>query len=185
MEASATTQISRLQKASLTELQAAYEEAFGKPTKSRNRKQLFSQIARKVQDERSGGKLEAKDGKPVITAKFEPRKQAGKKTGRKAGKSKARTSAKKSNRKQAAAKRTAAKKTKSAKQPGQRDPRLPKVGTIINREYKGRTLQVKVLEKGFEYEGQVYRSLSGLARQITGQIINGFLFFRLTRQGSN
>jgi hypothetical protein len=39
------------------------------------------------------------------------------------------------------------------------------------------------LEKGFEYEGQVFRSLSGLARQITGQIINGFLFFGFVDRG--
>ncbi len=178
MEASATTQISRLQKASLKELQAAYERVFDKPTKSRNRKQLFSQIARKVQEERSGTTLTAENGKPVITAKFEPRKRAGKKASRKTGKAK--TSAKKTG-----AKKTGAKKTTATKEPGQRDPRLPKVGTIINREYKGQTLQVKVLEKGFEYDEQVYRSLSGLAKHITGQIINGFLFFRLTRQGSN
>ena len=66
MDASATTQISRLQKMSLEDLRAEYETTFGKPTKSRNRKQLFAQIARKLQ----GDEIP----KPTLTVKFEVKK---------------------------------------------------------------------------------------------------------------
>ena len=62
---------------------------------------------------------------------------------------------------------------------GQRDPRLPKVGTTITKEWHGKKLLVRVLENGFEYDGKSFRSLSGLARHITGQIINGYGFFAL------
>lgn len=64
------------------------------------------------------------------------------------------------------------------------DNRLPLPGTVITREYKGETLQVRVLENGFEYEGEVYRSLSAVAKAITGSHTNGFLFFRLRKGGA-
>lgn len=57
--------------------------------------------------------------------------------------------------------------------------RLPPPGSVITRNYKGQTLQVKVLPNGFEFEGDVYRSLSAVAKTITGSHCNGFLFFRL------
>ena len=62
---------------------------------------------------------------------------------------------------------------------GARDPRLPQVGTTIERLYKGNKHLVRVLERSFEFEGKEYRSLSALAKHITGQIINGFAFFKL------
>jgi hypothetical protein len=62
------------------------------------------------------------------------------------------------------------------------DTRLPLAGTILIREYKGRKLQVRVLESGFEFEGEVYRSLSAVAKHITGSHCNGYLFFRLNRE---
>lgn len=61
----------------------------------------------------------------------------------------------------------------------ERDPRLPAVGTVLKRPYKGVAHEVKVLEDAFEYGGGRHRSLSGIARQITGQETNGFLWFGL------
>jgi hypothetical protein len=64
------------------------------------------------------------------------------------------------------------------------DSRLPPVGATITRTYKGQTLDVKVREAGFEYEDAVYKSLSAVARAITGQHCNGFHFFRLGKEAS-
>src|SRR6516162_6789785 len=36
------------------------------------------------------------------------------------------------------------------------DARLPRPGSLLTRRYKGRTLQVEVLEHGFAYAGQLY-----------------------------
>ena len=36
---------------------------------------------------------------------------------------------------------------------------------------------------GFEYEGEVYKSLSAVAKAITGSHTNGYLFFRLAKKG--
>ena len=63
------------------------------------------------------------------------------------------------------------------------DDRLPPPGTLITRAYRGETVQVKVLPGGFEYEGQVYRSLSAVAKAITGSHCNGYFFFRLGGKG--
>jgi hypothetical protein len=62
------------------------------------------------------------------------------------------------------------------------DHRLPPPGTVITRPYKGEDLQVKVLADGFEFEGQVYRSLSAVAKAITGTHCNGYAFFRIGRE---
>ena len=62
----------------------------------------------------------------------------------------------------------------------QPDRRAPMPGTVLSRKYRGRTIQVRVLEKGFEYEGQPFRSLSAIAHAITGSHWNGWLFFGLT-----
>jgi len=60
---------------------------------------------------------------------------------------------------------------------GDRDARLPKPGTILTRPFEDRIITVEVLEKGFRYEGEIYRSLSAVARKISGTQWNGFLFF--------
>jgi hypothetical protein len=59
------------------------------------------------------------------------------------------------------------------------DPRLPPVGTVLNRRYKGQLHLVRVLASGFAYQDATYRSLSAVAQAITGCHCNGFLFFRL------
>jgi hypothetical protein len=63
------------------------------------------------------------------------------------------------------------------------DHRLPLPGTVLARPYKGEDLHVTVLPGGFEFEGEVYQSLSAVAKKITGSHCNGFLFFGLTGQG--
>src|SRR6516165_8178974 len=49
------------------------------------------------------------------------------------------------------------------------DNRLPPTGSVITRTYKGEDLQVRVLDDGFEFEGEVFGSLSAVAKKITGQ----------------
>jgi Protein of unknown function (DUF2924) len=57
----------------------------------------------------------------------------------------------------------------------------PPPGTVLTRDYKGAEVRVTVLPKGFEYEGQVYRSLSAVAKAVTGSHWNGRAFFGLTK----
>ena len=57
-------------------------------------------------------------------------------------------------------------------------------GTRLIREYQGIEHCVTVLADGFEYQGRPYKSLSAVARAITGTRWNGPLFFGLRRHGS-
>jgi hypothetical protein len=64
------------------------------------------------------------------------------------------------------------------------ETRLPPPGTILVREYKGRRIEVLVLANGFEFEGEAYKSLSAVAKAVTGQHCNGFHFFRLHKEAA-
>jgi len=55
-------------------------------------------------------------------------------------------------------------------------------GTVLTRPYKGRTITVTVRDDGFEHEGEVYRSLSAVAKAVTGSHWSGNLFFGLRRE---
>ena len=169
MKASTTTQasgpawrgIADLQKMGLKELRSEHDRVFGKPTKSRNRKHLFTKIARKLQE--TG--RESGSGNPAgsaLTAQFQPKRKPSKQVGK-------------------ASKRKEPKKRQS-RPIGTRDPRLPKVGATITKTYKGQTINVRVRENGFEYEGCEFRSLSAIAKHVTRAIWNGFLFFSLGKR---
>ena len=56
---------------------------------------------------------------------------------------------------------------------------MPAPGTLLRRPYKGLPVEVRVLEHGFEYQGKAYRSLTAVAKRVTGAHWNGFLFFNL------
>ena len=63
---------------------------------------------------------------------------------------------------------------------GDQDRRLPLPGTLLSRKWKGRTILVEVLAKGFRHDSQHYFSLSAIANAITGTRWNGLAFFGLT-----
>lgn len=56
-------------------------------------------------------------------------------------------------------------------------------GARLVREWNGRTITVTVTEDGFLWEGQSRRSLSEIAREVTGAHWSGPRFFGLTRRG--
>jgi hypothetical protein len=55
-------------------------------------------------------------------------------------------------------------------------------GTRLVREWNGRTHTVTVTEDGFTYAGRSYRSLTAIAREITGAHWSGPRFFGLARR---
>jgi hypothetical protein len=165
MDSSATTAISKLRRMDLKELQAEYKRVFGKPSKSRNREWLFKVIAKKMQDNEEPESANKPVPLPTLIAKFTPAKKTRSRVTKTAGK-KAKVKAE-------------GKKTR-VRAIGERDPRLPKPGTTLTREWHGKKYLVKVLDQGFEYGGKPYRSLSAVAKAISGQIVNGYLWFHLT-----
>lgn len=138
------------------ELIAIYKKLFGKETKGSNGKWLKQKIAYELQQ-----KLRYPDGEPDRV------KARHKALGDKEPEA------------QETTKGGAPKKDKP------RDERLPKPGTILEREYGGKKVKVKVNEGDFHLlddEGEVvdtFKSLSGAAREITKGNVNGFLFFGL------
>ena len=63
----------------------------------------------------------------------------------------------------------------------ERDPRLPLPGTEIARLYKGRRITVIVRKNDFEFNGEIYKSLTAIANEVTGSHVNGFAFFKLRK----
>jgi hypothetical protein len=61
---------------------------------------------------------------------------------------------------------------------------MPVAGTRLTREWQGEEHQVTVLVNGFDYRGQRYRSLSIIARTITGVRWSGPRFFGLKREAA-
>ena len=59
------------------------------------------------------------------------------------------------------------------------DPRNPVIGTRLVREWDGVEHVVTVLQGGFDWQGRRYKSLSAIARDITGTQWNGYRFFGL------
>lgn len=57
-------------------------------------------------------------------------------------------------------------------------------GTTLVREWNGKIYQIQVLKTGFVFENRVWRSLSEIARAITGVRCNGPKFFGLRSKGS-
>jgi hypothetical protein len=64
----------------------------------------------------------------------------------------------------------------------QPDLRRPRPGSILSRTFRGQTIEVKVLEDGFHYQGQRYGSLSAVAWAATGTRWNGLVFFGLGKR---
>ena len=56
-------------------------------------------------------------------------------------------------------------------------------GTSLVREWNGQTIAVEVCEDGFAWKGRTWRSLSEIAREVTGAHWSGPRFFGAARRG--
>ena len=159
-------QLAALSGMGVAALRSKYLEVFGEPSRSGNKAYLFKKIAWRIQSIAEGGLSErakrraeelARDADLRTTVPRPPTDSVG------------------------AAARTVVMTTPSS---DGRD-RLPIPGTVLTRTYRGTHVAVTVMADGtFDYDGQTYRSLSAIAKAITGSHWNGYLFFGLTK-GSN
>lgn len=157
-------EIARLPRMSPKQLRAKYLEVFGEPTRSGNKEHLIKRVAWRMQ----------------ALAEGELSERARRRAGELARDADVRTTMPKTP--PPVPKENGHSKT--VKAVFSDDDRLPVPGTEITREYKGRTLRITVMPNGFDYEGEVYRSLSAVAKAITGTHTNGYLFFRLGKYAS-
>ena len=156
MEDSRLDELDKLKDKNLEELQAEFERIFGRKADSTNDTFLRRKIACRIQEMELGGlSKKAKVRLDELIEKYDP-----------------------VNNKTLRPKiTTGGKELKTL--PSMRDKRLPIPGTIIRKNYKGKEIEVRVLEKGFEYNGKRYRSLTGIAFEITGAHWNGYAFFNV------
>ncbi|MHB9129779.1 MAG: DUF2924 domain-containing protein [Armatimonadota bacterium] len=63
-----------------------------------------------------------------------------------------------------------------------RNSGMPMIGTRLVREWNGQRYEVLVTHDGFEFEGRPYKSLTAIAKAITGTHWNGPHFFGLRRK---
>jgi hypothetical protein len=148
-------EIEALRALRLKELQARFRELFGEDARSSNRAHLFRRVAWRLQANAAGGLSEQARQRAVELA----------------GDADLRLRAPRSFWNELEGER--------GNRDLPRDPRVPPAGTVLTREYQGRSIQVRVLEYGFEYKGKPYESLSAIASRVTGTRWNGFSFFGL------
>jgi len=156
-----TKEVAAMQRMTPKELQEKYAEVFGEQPRSRNKQWLVKRIAWRMQANEEGDLSERARRRAMELAN------------------------------DADVRVTAPRRSK----PGESEPaktarlrtdrRVPMPGAIITREYKGETVQVTVLPRGFEYEGEVYKSLSAVAKVVTGTHWNGYHFFGLRQKGGD
>ncbi len=151
--------VAALGRMTIPQLRAKYLEVFGEPSRSGNRDFLFKRVAWRVQSLAEGGLSERARRRAEGLARD----------------SDIRTTLPRS----PAAGPEAAARTVTRRVPTAHD-RLPIPGTVLTRKYRGKQVEVTVLPAGFEHDGQTYRSLSAVAKAVTGSHWNGHLFFGLT-----
>jgi Protein of unknown function (DUF2924) len=163
---SISQQLAALRQMGTTELKAKYLEVFGEPSRSGNKEYLLKKVAWRIQSLAEGGLSErarrraeelARDADVRTTVPRPPEATAD------------------------AAPRTLVLAAPSSAAANGRD-RLPIPGTVLSRAYRGKHIAVTVLGDGtFEWEGQTYRSLSAIAKAVTGSHWNGYVFFGLNK----
>jgi hypothetical protein len=145
-------QLAELDGLTVGQLMQRHRELYGEPTRSRNKVQLRKKLAWKIQSDAEGGLTERSLAKILELGDQIPTQWV----------------------------RPAPSPSVSAPIPAStRDPRLPPAGTVLTRVHEGRTHKVTVDDSAFTYEGRSYRSLSAVAREITGTAWNGLAFFGL------
>jgi hypothetical protein len=149
------TQIRELQTLAPAQLAERYQALFGKPPRVRNAAWLRRQVAFRIQEQLLGGLSDrAKSRLGELMAQVD-------------------------------LPLVATPPPRPQPKPAARaDANAPMVGTILVREWHDQRIEVRVVDDGFLWSGVTYKSLSAVARAITGAAWNGRLFFGLTTRRS-
>lgn len=157
MDMNLKSELAALRRMTSAQLRDKYLEVFGEPSRSGNKDFLFKRVAWRVQSLGEGTLSE----------------RARKRAEELARDADIRTTMPRPPRTTPEAER------RVLPAPEATDNRMPMPGAVLTRKYRGRTIEVTVLPKGFEWDGQVYRSLTAVAKAVTGSHWNGHLFFGL------
>ena len=157
-------EVAALRRMTVKELRVRYIEVFGEATRSGNKDFLWKRIAWRMQANAEGGLTERARRRAeelANDADVRMRRPPGPPS-------------------PSPASTTQTTKVEFGESAGSPLPGIPGVpGTILTRTYKGRLIQVVVRDIGFEFEGEVYGSLSAVAKAVTGSHWSGNLFFKV------
>ncbi len=163
METALLVEIEKLRREGLGAMRQKYREVFGEETRCRHREHLFRRIAWRLQALAEGDLTErARERAKELARDADLRIIAPRDFFTVEG---------------APVRTTRQESSRPA------DCRLPLPGTLLQRQWKGRTILVEVLPEGFRLENQCYPSLSAVALAATGTRWNGLAFFGLTGKG--
>jgi hypothetical protein len=159
MDSAVLIEVEKLRRVSLAGLREKYQEVFQEQTRSHHREHLFRRIAWRLQALAEGDLSERARRRAHEIARDADLRMIAPREFLAAGSERVETV------------------------PGDwnRDRRLPMAGTLLSRKWRGRTIVVEVLARGFRYDHKDYSSLSAIASAITGTRWNGVAFFGLTR----
>ena len=158
-------EVENLRRATLAGLREKYREVFQEETRSRHREHLFRQIAWRLQALAEGDLSERARGRAREIARDADLRTVAPTDFFIVNGESVRT-------------------TRGERNRREQDSRLPLPGALLSRKWKGRTILVEVLAKGFRYDNRPYSSLSAIAVAVTGTRWNGLAFFGLTRPAS-
>jgi len=161
MDATLQQEIDRLRQLKTKALKTRFREVFGEESPSFNRAHLFRRLAWRLQAQAQGDLSQrARDRAHQLANDLDLRLRAPNRFWTELSKP-------------------------NGPQATERDPRLPAVGAVLRRTYRGQPVVARVLENGFEYQGKHFDSLSAVAKAATGTRWNGFLFFGLNGEKPN
>ncbi|HEV7299582.1 MAG TPA: DUF2924 domain-containing protein [Tepidisphaeraceae bacterium] len=158
MSTNVKAELAKLAQMSPAQLRQKYADVFGEPSRSGNKDFLVKRISWRVQSLAEGGLSERAKARAAEIARDADLRTTVPRT-------------------------PAVPQTVTLPAPPM-NRRLPMPGAVLTRQYQGRLIQVTVLPKGFEWDGTVYRSLSAVAKAVTGSHWNGYGFFNLLQGDS-
>ena len=158
-EPSIAAQVVALTHLSVAELRVKWQEVFGEETSQRHRQYMVKRLAWEMQRQHFGGELspEAKARLHELQDEFRTSPPSTWFRGSRANRA-----------------------PTSSPPKGPRPVRIaksPKPGTVLSRTYRGTQITVTVIDGGFQYGGEVFRSLSAVAKAVTGSHCSGVAFF--------
>ena len=155
-------EVSAMERMTVGELRDKFVEVFGERTNARNKLWLIKRIAWRMQANVEGDLSERARKRAAELANDADLRVTAPRQSRATPDAEART-------------KTVAAKIEASTE------LLP--GTMLKRQYKGRTIRVIVLDDGFECEGERHKSLTAVVKKVTGKHWNGFHFFGLRNGG--
>lgn len=151
-------EVAALERMTVNQLREKFAEVFGEPTSGRNKRWLIKRIAWRMQANAEGDLSERARRRAMELANDADIRMMPPREKKPAPGDEVRT------------------KTIAA-------PIAPSTtllpGTALVREYKRETIRVMVLADGFEFQGERYKSLTAVAKAVTGKHWNGHHFFGL------